>query len=249
MEAVQRGHRAGYAWSDRRCRCSGSSRRRTRSRCARRRDPHESSPRGMRPRRIPNGCGTRALPARSRACHRAARCGPRLDRGAAFLRSRAQGTPPPRVGRQPGRHVVVKAVAQHADELGGEGFVQDLPDGLEVGAVTLGHRSPLDVLARALAQGAGYPKETVDHSSGRVGNGGMGSSSCGWRSRSGATLHNPAREDESPLRSTLGPCRAPTRTPPGEGRERMCAPLRASTPGTTIERKHFPRSLDSGFNS
>ena len=48
------------------------------------------------------------------------------------------------------RHVVVALVAQHADELGRERFVQELDHGAAIGAVIRGDRAALDLLARTL---------------------------------------------------------------------------------------------------
>ena len=56
-----------------------------------------------------------------------------------------------RLGMDAVRHEIVAFVAEHADDLGREGLVQDPHDDLGVGAVALGNGAALDVLARAAA--------------------------------------------------------------------------------------------------
>ncbi|MNR50624.1 hypothetical protein D3C85_1701740 [compost metagenome] len=59
------------------------------------------------------------------------------------------------VGFQAVGHEVVALVAQHADQLGGQRFVEQAQDFFTVGAVAFGHCAVFDVLAGTLAQG-GY---------------------------------------------------------------------------------------------
>src|SRR5579864_1536022 len=56
-------------------------------------------------------------------------------------------------GVNAGSHEIVALVAQHADDLGSECFIQQLDHDLAVGCVAGCHGAFLDVLPRALAQG------------------------------------------------------------------------------------------------
>ena len=67
-----------------------------------------------------------------------------------------------RLGIDPGGREVVPLVAQDADELGGQRFVEDLDDPLTVGAVRVGDRALLDLGSSALAQSL-YVGEEVSH--------------------------------------------------------------------------------------
>ena len=49
-------------------------------------------------------------------------------------------------------HEVVTFIAERADDLGGQRLVEELDDHIRVASISLGYRSLLDVLARALAQ-------------------------------------------------------------------------------------------------
>ena len=57
------------------------------------------------------------------------------------------------IGFQAVGHEVVTLVAQDADQLGGQRFIEQAQHFLTVGAVALGYRAVLDVLPCALAQG------------------------------------------------------------------------------------------------
>lgn len=52
-----------------------------------------------------------------------------------------------------GGHEVVALVAQEADQLGGERFVEQAQDGLAIGRIAFGDRAFLDVLAGTVAKG------------------------------------------------------------------------------------------------
>lgn len=51
-------------------------------------------------------------------------------------------------------HEIVTFVAQHADQLSGQRFVEQAQDFLAIGIVAFGHGAVFDVLAGALTQGA-----------------------------------------------------------------------------------------------
>src|SRR5262245_21383430 len=63
------------------------------------------------------------------------------------------------LGMDAGRHEVVPLVPEHADDLGGQRFVQKLDHRLGVGAVTRRHRALADVLAGALPEGLDVRQE------------------------------------------------------------------------------------------
>ncbi len=74
-----------------------------------------------------------------------------------------------RVGEHARRHEVMPVIAQHADPFRRQRFVQQLDDGRLVGAVGLGDRTSVDVLAGIAAQG------------GDVGEAGSAGIACGGR--------------------------------------------------------------------
>ncbi|MNT88039.1 hypothetical protein D3C72_2285330 [compost metagenome] len=49
-------------------------------------------------------------------------------------------------------HVIVSAIAQHADDFGGQRVVEQLQHGIAIRGIAGGHGAIIDVLAGALAQ-------------------------------------------------------------------------------------------------
>jgi hypothetical protein len=60
-------------------------------------------------------------------------------------------------------HEVVPLVAQHADDLGGQGLVEQADDGVAVRLVALGDGAVLDVLARPVAERLDVADELLGH--------------------------------------------------------------------------------------